>query len=115
MVDLYDSKLHIAIEYVSADDFYVLGGTAGEGIASYGPHNHHSVASNLAKAVSGQNEPIYFGTFYDPVQWWTRPGHEQPDQRDWHYSWEDAESASRELLRRQVEDFIEWLKGQGVI
>jgi hypothetical protein len=120
----------IAVEYVSDTDFYTFGGNDREG---YG-RNLKQVAGKLGQHVAAQAHGLHFGVFYDPVEYWRYHDADPAVDKDMDWeseedverwfeasakAWERAErkatEKARELLRQQVQDFVAWLKGQGVI
>jgi hypothetical protein len=62
---------------------------------------------------------VHFGAFYDPIttmdmrKLWRADGKLPPDA--WKVARTEAQEEAKRLLRLQVKDFIDWLKGQGVI
>jgi hypothetical protein len=113
--DIVDDKHHVAVEYVSESDYFHLGGPrSGSTVQGY---NFKNVAASVAKAVEKKGPGVYFGTFYDPMTKadWTK----SKDEKDWSKRWEQARTQggteAKRLLRLQVKDFVDWLKGQGVI
>ena len=98
-MDLVDEKKGIAVEFISFDDAQAMGGRMrvqeGFGITN----DLFGTAEALReKMVSTDKAPVmYYGIFYDPSEW-INPA-----------------SGTFDLLRAQVRDFIEWLKGQGAI
>ena len=113
-LDGYDAKLNIGVEFISTDD-----------VSDW--HQDHGVMSSVssyealqtAQALSDVTENV--AIFYDPMS---------ADFREFNFDWEDpegdydaysvaytAEQKEKviEDLRAQVQDFLEWLKGQGVI
>ena len=105
-VDLVNQQNHIAIEYVSAEDFLDLGGIrSGSTVQGY---DMQEIAQHVSAAVDQQGDNVYFGALYDPVV-----------NYEWTSSWETARAISIEeakaLLREQVRDFVEWLEGQGAL
>jgi len=99
--DLWLPDYAVAIEYVSYDDFDLLGGTEED----RGCMDIKGVAKSVSRRVGESGRGVYFGALYDPAAYldWS----EEPDPA--------AAEENKRLLRRQVRDFIEWLKGQGVI
>jgi hypothetical protein len=60
--------------------------------------------------VQAKGKGVCFGAFYDPAV--------RPDRRGYAEGAEAEKAArakSKRLLRLQVKDFVDWLKGQGVI
>lgn len=109
--DLVDPAHHIVVEYVSDADFWQLGGNDRR---EYN-RDLKAVAQQVATQVSAQAHNVTFAAFYDPVRYYTfGRGRGRVDDR-WSASEEDAKRYAQEQLRLQVQDFIAWLKGQGVI
>jgi hypothetical protein len=92
-VDILDRKHRVAVEYVSESDYFNQGGQKSDSTVQR--FWFREVAGHVAQKVGIQGRGIHFGVFYDPCG---RPVVE-----------------SKRLLRLQVKDFIDWLKGQGVI
>lgn len=128
--DLVESGRSIVIEYVSWDDFDRLGGDDRNGRQM----EIKAVADSVAAEVARQGRGIYFGAFYDPVEYLDYgdvkldfDGLDQlGDEKQWQEFQRRSDEAfnsaraavrakARELLRAQVHDFVAWLKGQGVI
>jgi hypothetical protein len=138
--DLVDRRRSIAIEFVTHEDYFPLGGRETE----YGSHDLRGLAAEVAGEVGAQGRSVHFGAFYDPVTY--RDNHffdraeiperfiqaarnartpEEVEQLNLQIqgyfegveqSEEDqAKLESKRLLRQQVRDFIDWLKAQGVI
>lgn len=133
-VDLFDEETGIAVEFLSHDDFDRLGGNGDE---------WRSRLPDLALTVGGEvrkhGRGMHFAVLYDPV---TRvrfrdillrdpqedgastvfPSVNLDPEAVWE-SYRDARdkadakarAESAQLLREQVKDFVDWLKGQGVI
>jgi len=115
--DVADDKHHVAVEFVSGSDYFRLGGAmSGSTVQLY---DFKDVAANVAKAVEKQRPGVYFGTFYDPMVKLGRSQINVDDEKDWRTRWEQARkqggTEAKRLLRLQVKDFVDWLKGQGVI
>ncbi|MGD8452546.1 MAG: hypothetical protein PVJ57_12065 [Phycisphaerae bacterium] len=126
-VDFVDVEHQVAVEFVSFDDFHGVGGPIdGSTLVVY---DLRETASYLRSQVESTTTGTYIGIFYDPAtdpsqftRWAELDGppsvttalkrtfQRHDDEREQLA----AEEAER-LLRQQVRDFIEWLKGQGVI
>jgi hypothetical protein len=102
-LDSVDLQHRVAVEYVSQDDLPIL--ADGQFQATI-----KEVAEHVRGSVSQHSRGIYFGTLYDPGSRVGRVG----DGSTWR-SEQEAIAESKELLRQQVKDFADWLKGQGVI
>jgi hypothetical protein len=93
-VDLKDPVHQIAVEFVSENDYIALGGP--NSMSSVQSYEFKEVANWVGKQVQEQGHGVRMAVFYDP-----KAGRDL--------------SESKRLLRLQVKDFIDWLKGQGVI
>lgn len=99
--DLHDPGHKIFVEFISREDHNKLGRDDLSGSTVYS-FDFADVARRLRDEVSADGEGIYFGAFYDPAVGRSFDGTvRDPD--------------SRELLRRQVRDFVQWLEAQGAI
>jgi hypothetical protein len=140
-LDIAASTPAICIEFVSRTDYPAPAWQASLG---YGKYDLKELAANVSQAVEKQCHEFYFGAFYDPVAYRSRrellpngapyqlyvelsaANTEQEKENIFEQirRYEDKEKAtveeqarreSEQLLRLQVQDFVEWLKGQGVI
>jgi hypothetical protein len=107
-VDGFDPQKKIAFEFISEKDYYHYGGP--ESSSTVVSYDFKPVAESLQKQVKASHSDIYFGAFYSPVGDWK--WEKGPDGQ-----WVGRKPVEgfRKVLREQVADFIEWLKGQGVI
>jgi hypothetical protein len=128
-LDGADPKHAVAVEFVSASDYALDHDDEGNPRSWWRPEVRSSVQCYDLKGVA-QSPPgwmkrrargMRLGVFYDPMTRFTQQRSPTGDQ-----SWEElqkardearrqAQAASRELLRQQVKDFVDWLKAQGVI
>ena len=102
-VDAVDPVNDVAVEYIAEKDekfFFAIDGIYGS----------RPAAELLTRQVSKQDIGLRLGTFYHPQEGlprkfrWAR-GEER----------QEAVEECERLLRLQVNDFVDWLKGQGVI
>lgn len=96
-LDGYDEDNKIAFEFVSENDFNEWTNSAKEqGKLEYCNFDGEVVSKNLKEAANRNKEDIIVGTFYNSI---------------------DAGNIedSKEMLRTQVIEFIEWLKSEGII
>ncbi len=117
-MDLVDGKHAIGVEYVSMPDYAVLGG--GQSLSSVQSYDFRRVAAGVAARVKEQATGIRFGTFYDPMvgvgpDWLGNAGNPKDQMAAWKKACDEAQAESKRLLRLQVKDFVDWLKGQGAI
>jgi len=114
-VDIEDGKRHIGVEFVSCRDYTRLGGVAS--LSTVQEYDFKQVAKGVAGAVREKGTGLYFGTFYDPVHHGDKEVVRPEDDRSRTVGAIGvlSESEARHLLRLQVQDFVDWLKGQGVL
>ena len=121
-LDGLDKKRNIAYEFVSEQDLKdwqtgitTMGTTGGEDLIG----TAKAFAAGIAKAKPGGT----YGVFYDPSVGWDDAEktvvHGAHDPTAWKEENAKVIAAAgkiaREQLRAQVQDFIKWLKAQGVI
>ena len=127
-----DLQRHVFVEFVSQADFCVLGGDD-----AITPEVDLKQAATLAgTAVASHARGIWFGAFYDPVEYYRfgegrDPNQDQPvtsqpgeSEEQWlaraieaRFQRDEAKGRERAKaqLRAQVLDFVDWLKAQGAI
>lgn len=116
-----DTNKHVAVEFVSSEDYQRLGGAFS--MSTVQVYNFKDVAKSVGERVAKDaKEKVYFGVMYDPS---TPPKRDtnvvnQPKTpEDWRKQWQERDregrAESKRLLRLQVQDFLKWLQGQGVI
>jgi hypothetical protein len=126
-VDALNPEKHIAVEFVSADDFQRRCGhgwrtkDGGYAFSSVQAYRVKDFAAFVAERVQKEaKEKVYFGTFYDPCGYAVAKGPSSTNQAEmWKKHSEAARNASqaesKRLLRLQVQDFVKWLQAQGAI
>ncbi len=126
-VDMRDAKKRVAIEFVSRADYDWLNGA--RSVSTVQSFDLPEVARYVSDQVREQGAGYYFAAFYDPMierdsidpstKRELRRLLKQLEKDDSAMAGGDQETepavSNRELLRRQVQDFVEWLKGQGAI
>ena len=126
-LDASDPRKEVGVEFVSREKNERMA-FLGALIRNYDPRG---VAEFVDATVQKNGHDLYFGVFYDPASnslssRRTRAIERKVQglQRQREFGAEDAKkkelaealhARSRRLLRMQVHDFINWLKGQGVI
>lgn len=116
-LDGVDSKRNISFEYVSKEDLVKWKGDPRALSAStvYG-YDVIDAADELRKAIRNAKPSGTYAVFYDPVE---LRRIERGPGIDFGVAFSKAAAAAdqlaREDLRKQVQDFIKWLKTQGVI
>lgn len=113
-LDGVDKKLKIGVEFISNDD-YDAWEDKKEGIwSSVSSYNFLSAANVLRDGINESPDNLTVGIFYDPMPELDR---EAIFDEDISFEEKDAmlHEMSVELLRNQVKDFLEWLKGEGIL
>jgi len=136
LLSALDPQKRVGVEYVSSENYADLGGV--QSASTVHNYDFKEIAAAVDKSVA-KGHDIYFGAFYDPTIY-LRGGLEKRRQIDTLYdergklkdsrliaqrdeeinrAYDEllapARAASRDMLQHQVKDFIDWLKGQGVI
>lgn len=124
-LDGVDKESKIAFEFVSSGDVGEWKKEDG-GYSTVYTYDMQTAAKNLQKGLKRHKGDLHVGIFYDPYDFSALQEeyevidrrYDGPD-RDWEAVQEEkneaAKALSEENLRMQVRDFIDWLKGQGVI
>jgi hypothetical protein len=119
IMDAEDPAERIAVEFVSEDDYFKLGGArSGSTVQGY---NFKGIASNLVGEMKAHAKNKTCIVFYEPGNFArTEPSKNALDRvEDRMNAWEKAEqkakAESKEQLRLQVQDAIHWLRQQGII
>ena len=117
-----DPEKKIAVEFVSHDDYFDLGGPmSGSTVQGY---DFKDAAGHVAALVKQQGKiPAFLGVFYDPAAKIPVAERSKEDaatdrsQRieNWQKRMEQGKAESKKLLRQQAQDFVAWLKEQKAI
>jgi hypothetical protein len=114
-IDSQDSGKQINIEFVSMSDCQQLGGITGS--MSVQKYDTRKAAVHFRKQIRSNKEKGVFGVFYDPTPRnplnGIHPKETASEERE--LVQEQIHEIAREQLRKQVEDFSQWLKEEGVI
>jgi hypothetical protein len=104
---------HVAVKLVSENEYFALGGAiSASSVQSY---DFKGIATEVAQRLRQQGkEPLYVGVFYDPVSLLSFDHHSGP-QPDGRLAQAELREKSKALLRRQVQDFVSWLRGRGAL
>ncbi len=108
-VDGLDPQRKIAVEFVSTIDYLNIGGPWQMDLNQVKNYDLRQVASFIADHVRSQGDDICFVAFYHPGVLVDIRSDTWPEDND------AAKAQAVELLREQVQDFVDWLKAQGVI
>lgn len=117
-VDIFDDQRRVAVEFLSRKDYRDVGGIWS--FSSVQSYNFAETATNIAKQVTRQGKDFYFGVLYDPASKGNLSKTSKTESvedrlQNRQQRRQQAHAESLELLREQVKDFMDWLKGQGVI
>ncbi len=119
VLDGYDKKRRIAFEFVSGKDFNKWE-KRGSGWCSASVYDLKATAEHLKQGLAQSKSDAVVGVFYEPGM--SPPKIAYPKKgadADWKAYYKAREKAGKELgekeLRKQVRDFLDWLKTQGVI
>jgi hypothetical protein len=139
LIDGLDRVHYIAFEYLSLEDYEAWGGPVRRGEER--SYDFQEAASYLAAVLAAKGPAWYYAVFYDPV---ADPASEELHQlafvcdsadfggdrlscaadyfarerevlERWQGREDEVRERSRELLREQVHDFLNWLQTQGVV
>ncbi len=116
-LDGVDAKRNIAYEFVSEADFNEW--TKGGPVATVQEINTIGTAGVLKDSFATAKPAGSYAVFYDPATGYS-DAYKRIHQKDkpspgWEAIHAEARAVSREELRKQVQDFIKWLKAQGVL
>lgn len=114
-LDGYDDEKKIAFEFVSREDYDNW--HSEEGVwSSVQDFDFLSAASALRNGLENSNGDISIGVFYNPME---RLPENELKQGTENNDWDAMEARIKDMaednLRKQVKDFLEWLKAQGIM
>lgn len=120
-LDGYDSEKQTGFEFISKDD--IVGWyKQGNMMSTVEDYEMLDAARTLQNGLEGKTGETSVAVFYDPVAWIGKDGIPENANsilKNESIQWEEKEVMLKELseeqLRVQVRDFIEWLKGEGII
>ncbi|HTS71062.1 MAG TPA: hypothetical protein VMO17_18945 [Terriglobia bacterium] len=139
-MNAFDAQKRVGVAFVDYADYFDLGGV--RSASTWQDFDFKAIAQADRDAVERKGHEVSFGAFYDPVTFPKRffndpafrsemqalsqrfPKLDDPDRmtalwkKECAYDKQQraiAQEESKRLLRLQVRDFIDWLKGQGVI
>lgn len=113
-LDGYDSDKKIGYEFMSTQDHEEL--IKPEYISSVVDYDFQKAANIFSEEIKEENEGTTVGIFYNPMVEFSEELLKKLNEKE---NWEDREemvkNMAKEDLRKQVRDFLEWLKGQEII
>ncbi|MBN1973395.1 MAG: hypothetical protein JW787_07130 [Sedimentisphaerales bacterium] len=115
-IDSQDSNKQINIEFISMSDCEQLGGTK-EDWFNFQKYDTRKAAVQFRKQIQSNKKNGVYGVFYDPAP--KNPLNSTHDREvtieERQLAKEQNEELAREQLRKQVQDFANWLKEHEVI
>jgi hypothetical protein len=121
-LDGVDPTRKVAVEFVSDADYDEFGRPRSWFLtveSTLHSHDPKALAKSPPSWLKSKASGMHLGVFYDPVAKWNARAVKEPPDGDWGKVYaaaqEEAKAQSRELLREQVRDFVDWLKAQGAI
>ena len=119
-LDATDIRRKISFEYVSQEDFDQWETKTHKTTCTLASIDIRMAAQRLRKALIAAKPKGTYVVFYDPVVTAPVPKTEEtPSSDDRKDQWKAGEiqagKLAREEIRKQVRDFVKWLKAQGVI
>ncbi|MDP4090568.1 MAG: metalloprotease [Bacillota bacterium] len=113
-LDGYDAAKNVTFEFVSQEDFKDW---AAEGsYSTVESYDLLSTAKALKDGLAEKNGNTSVGIFYDPMSGLSEEERKDLLQnQDWGGMSVRAKEMSKEDLKKQVKDFLEWLKAQGIM
>lgn len=114
-LDGYDDMKKIGFEFVSKEDYDSW--HVEEGLrSSVDDFDFLSAAKVLREGLANKNGDTSIGVFYNPME--RLPKEElklNSENRDWNAMEVKVKQMAEDNLRKQVKDFLEWLKAQGIM
>ena len=107
-MDGYNKELNLAIQFVSANDYFKFRSDDGCWSSVQG-YNTKKAAEIIRDELIANNETNVV-VFYDPI---TRIDFKR--NKSWEKSEKEARAEAEKLLLNQVNDFIKWLKQEKII
>ena len=117
----FDEKHNVAFEFVSQKEFKAWENKNPACMSTVSVYDMKGTAESLRTGLQSETGLPWMGVFYEPAA--SAPDmhrlSKNATEADWKAAWDKHEKAARKIgeeeLRKQVDDFIRWLKAQGVI
>ncbi|MEL7567445.1 MAG: hypothetical protein AAGU27_21555 [Dehalobacterium sp.] len=113
-LDGYDESKKIGFEFVSREDYdrWSKEQTARSSVDDF---DFLSTAKMLQQGTVGKTGDVNLGIFYNPMTPYEELKKLDREQNDFEALELKTKEMASDELRNQVKDFLEWLKGQGII
>lgn len=114
-LDGYDDIKKVGFEFVSKEDYDSW--HVEEGVrSSVDDFDFLSTAKILRDGLEGKNGGSSIGVFYNPMEMLSKDEINPSDEnREWAALEVKVKQKAEDNLRKQVRDFLEWLKAQGIM
>lgn len=110
--DGFDKSKNIVFEFISKSDYEVWRGNRSGG-STVDTYDFLGAAKLLQKGISEANDGAAAGVFYNTME---LPSMEEiKASQNFSSTGEKVKAMAKEELRKQVKDFLEWLKGQEIV
>lgn len=113
-LDGYDESKKIGFEFVSREDYdqWSKEQTARSSVDDF---DFLSTAKMLQQGTDGKTGDVNLGIFYNPMTPYEELKKLVIERNDFEELGLKTKELASEALRKQVKEFLEWLKGQGII
>lgn len=111
-LDGYDAKNKIGFEFISSDDYdkWQVKQSIYSTVSDY---DFLSTARVLRDGIKNKNGDSTIGIFYNNME--MLPHEDILKSNDWKALEERTKALAEEELRKQVKDFLDWLKAEGIM
>ncbi|ATW28185.1 hypothetical protein [Candidatus Formimonas warabiya] len=113
-LDGYDESRKIGFEFVSRED-YEQWSKEQTIRSSVDDFDFSSTAKMLRQGTDGKNGEVHLGIFYNPMTPYQELKELGLEQDDFEAMKLKTKEMAAEELKKQVKDFLDWLKAQGII
>ncbi|NQU48687.1 MAG: hypothetical protein HQ519_08570 [Planctomycetes bacterium] len=111
VLDSATEDLKIGVEFVSRKDYFDLSGP--DSSSTVQGYDLLEVSECLSKSLGTLSGDRYYGVFYDPME--HAASYRNLGRSAYEQSKVDAKKRSKEMLKLQVKDFLDWLEAQGAL
>lgn len=113
-LDGYDAKKKIAFEFISEEDYKAWAIEEGKR-STVDDYDFLSTAKVLNKGLSGKNGENTIGIFYNPMVGFSKEEMSNIKEESFREMRIRRNQLAKDDLKKQVRDFLEWLKAQGIM
>lgn len=113
-LDGYDVQNKIAFEFISEEDYSAWAIEEGKR-STVDDYDFLSTAKVLSKGLNGKNGENTIGIFYNPMVGFSEDEMNKIRQESFEEMKVRRTQLAKDDLKKQVRDFLEWLKAQGIM